>query len=142
MDIVNNLLLWVHLMALAMAGAAAFGLPVVGSKMASASAETRPVLFSVAKGISSVSRAALGLLIITGPLLAWLKFGGVAGFTLWFTIKMVLVVLLLISVIFAGMQMKKAEGGDRAAAGMLPRIGVVNLLLLLGIVLCAVFAFS
>ena len=142
MDIIVNLLFWLHLVALAMAGAATFGLPVVGSKMATATAETRPLLFTIAEQLSTIARAALGVLIVTGPLLIWLKFGGMAGFTWWFSLKMLLVLILLGSVIFAGILMKRVKGGDRAAAGMLPRLGMLNMALVLGIVLCAVFAFN
>ena len=141
MDIVNNLLFWLHLSGLAMGGTAAFAMPLIGRQMASATPETRPVLFAIGDGISSVARAGLGILIITGPLLAWLKFG-FAGFTFWFTIQMVLVVLLLASVVYSGIMAKRAQGGDRAAAGMMPRLGAANLVLLLGIVLAAVFAFN
>ena len=142
MDIVNNLLFWVHLMALALGGVATFGLPVVGAQMPGATAETRPTLFRVANGLSSVGRIGLGLLIVTGPLLVWLKFGGVEGFTWWFNAKMVLVVLLLILVIFAGITSKRAQGGDMAAAKRIPILGVTGMILLLGVVLCAVFAFN
>jgi putative membrane protein len=142
MDIVVTLLFWLHLVALAMAGAAVFGMPVVGRHMAGASAETRPTLMTIAKGLSTIARAALAILIITGPLLVWLKYGGMAGFSVWFTVKMVLVVLLLASVIYSGILMKRAQGGDRSAASMLPRLGMANMVLVLAIVLCAVLAFG
>ena len=142
MEIAINLLFWLHLMALALAGAAIFGLPVVGGQMASAGGETRAILFTIAKRLSTFSRAALGVLIVTGPLLVWLKYGGMAGFTPWFHAKMTLVVLLLVSVIVAGILLKRAQGGDSGAAEMLPRLSLVNLVLVLGIVLCAVFAFG
>lgn len=142
MEVITNLLFWLHLVALAMAGAATFGLPVVGSKMATATPETRPLLFTIAEQLSTIARAALAALIITGPLLIWLKFGGTAGFTWWFSLKMLLVVILLGSVIFAGILMKRVKGGDRSAAGMLPRLSMLNMVLLLGIILSAVFAFN
>lgn len=142
MEILNNLLLWLHLTALAMGGAASFGMPFVGNQMSKATPETRPVLFAVAHGLSTVSRAGFAILIITGPLLIWLKFGGVSGFTWWFSLKMVLVVLLLIDVIYLGMLMKRVEHGDAGAAGMMPRLGALGTVLLLGIVLSAVFAFN
>jgi putative membrane protein len=142
MDILNNILFWIHLSALALGGAGAFALPVVGAQMRGATAETRPVLFKIAHGISRVSRAGLGLLIITGPLMVWLKFGGTSGFTGWFWAKMVLVVLLLIAVIYAGINANAAEKGDMEAAKRAPMIGMAAMLLLLGIILCAVFAFN
>ena len=142
MEIVTNILFWIHLSALSLGGAGAFGLPVVGSMMPTATAETRPTLFKVAKGLSMVSRAGLGLLIITGPLMVWLKFGGTSGFTWWFWAKMVLVVLLLVTVIYAGMNAGRAEKGDMAAAKRAPMVGVAAMVILLLIVLCAVFAFN
>ena len=141
MGILTNILFWIHLSALSLGGAATFGIPVVGRLMPTATNDTRPLLFKVAKGLSTVSRAGLGLLIITGPLMVWLKFGG-TGFNAWFWAKMVLVLLLLITVIYAGINGKAAEGGDMAAAKRSPLIGMVAMLLLLGVVFCAVFAFN
>lgn len=142
MEIVNNILFWIHLTALAMGGAATFGMPVVGAQLAKATPETAPVLFKVGHGISTVSRAGLALLIITGPLLVWLKFGGSGGFNFWFWIKMVGVLLLLVDVIYAGILFKRAEHGDRSAGAMLPRVGGAGLVLLLIIVFSAVFTFN
>ena len=142
MDIINNILFWIHLTSLALGGVAAFGIPVVGRMMPTATPETRPTLFKAAHGLSSVGRAGFGGLIITGPLMVWLKFGGTAGFTAWFWAKMVLVVLLLVVVVWAGINAKRAEGGDMAAAKRAPMIGGLAALLLLGVVFCAVFAFN
>jgi protoporphyrinogen IX oxidase len=142
MDIINNLLFWLHLVGLGLGAVASFGLPVVGRQMPTATPETRPTLFKVAEGMSMLGRAGFATLIVTGPLLVWLKFGGTAGFTAWFWAKMVLVVLLLIVVIYAGINAKRAEGGDRAAGMRQGQIGMAALVLYLGVVLCAVFAFN
>ena len=142
MDILVNILFWIHLTALALGGAAAFGIPVVGSRMASATAETRPLLFSLADNLSKLGRAAIGTLIITGPLIVWLKFHGTGSFNGWFWAKMVLVVLLLIAVIYAGINAKRAEGGDMAAAQRAPMIGMTAAGLFVLVILCAVFAFG
>jgi uncharacterized membrane protein len=74
--------------------------------------------------------------------MVWLKFGGTAGFTTWFWAKMVFVLLLIIVVVWAGINAKRAEGGDVAAAKRAPMIGGLAALLLLGVVFCAVFAFN
>ena len=142
MEITQNLLFWLHFIGLGLGAVASFGLPVVGAQMRTATAETRPVLFKVADGLSKVGRAGFGVLLVSGPLLIWLKFGGMAGLTGWFTAKMVLVLLLLIVVIFAGINGKRAEGGDMVAAKRAPMIGVTALVLFLGVLLCAVFAFN
>ena len=142
MDIVNNLLFWLHFIGLGLGGVASFGLPVVGAQMRSATAETRPTLFKVANGLASLGRAGFGVLIVTGPLLFWLKFAGSAPETVWFVAKMVFVLLLLIVVIFAGINGKRAEGGDITAAKRAPMIGMAALVLFLCVIFCAVFAFN
>ena len=142
MDIVNNLLFWLHFVGLGMGAVASFGLPVVGQQMAAVTAETRPTLFKVGNGLTAVGRAGFGVLIITGPLLVWLKFGGTAGFTNWFWAKMVFVLLLLILVIVGGITAKRAQSGDIAAAKRMPMLGITGLVLFLCVVFCAVFAFN
>jgi uncharacterized membrane protein len=141
MDVVNNILFWLHLGALAVAGAAVFGSPVVGSKLAGATAEMRPVLFSVLDRFSMMGRGALVVLLISGPLMAWLKLGG-AGLGPWFIAKMVLVLLLLVSVIITGIMGKRSQTGDANAIAMMPKLSAANILLVLAIVWCAVFAFG
>ena len=142
MDVLNDILFWFHLVGLGLGGAAAFGLPVVGSRMKTATAETRPLLFSLLDGLSKVGRAGVGLLIITGPLVVWLKFGGIGGFNTWFWVKMALVVVLLGLVIYAGINGKRAEVGDREAAMRAPRIGMAATLTYVLVIGCAVLTFG
>ena len=142
MDYLNSALLWIHLVSLAAGGAATFGIPVVGGKIGGANPETRPLLFSIVHGLSRIGRTALGLLIITGPLLVWLKYGGTSGFTFWFWVKMVLVVLLLGVVIYAGINTKKAEAGDREAAMRAPKIGMTATALFVLVIGSAVLTFG
>lgn len=142
MDVLNDILFWIHLVSLGLGGAAAFGLLVVGSKMAGATAETRPALFAVAHGLSSVGRAGIGLLVITGPLLIWLKFGGFADLNAWIWVKLVLVVVLLGVVIYGGINSKKAEKGDREAAMRAPKIGMAGMALFVLIIGSAVLTFG
>lgn len=142
MDILVSILFWIHLVSLGLGGAAVFGLPVVGSKMASATAETRPLLFSIAHRLSTIGRTAIGLLIITGPLMVWLKFGSFSGFNAWFWVKMTLVVILLGIVIYGGINAKKAENGDREAAGRAPKVGLAAMVVFVLIVGSAVMTFG
>jgi putative membrane protein len=142
MDILFNILFWIHLVSLGLAGAAVFGLPVVGSKMATATADSRPLLISIQQSLSTMGRAALGTLVLTGLLMFWLRWQFVAPSALWFGIKMLLVVLLLANVIFAGITSNKARQGDRAAAQLIPRLSVISIALYLAVVFSAVFAFN
>jgi uncharacterized membrane protein len=142
MDVLVNLLFWIHLTALALGGAAAFAMPVVGRRIPAAGPELRPSLFAIADGLSKLGRIAFGLLIVTGPLIVWLRYGGTAGFTGWFWAKMVFVVLLLIAVIAAGINGKRAEAGDATALQRAPLFGMSAAILFLLVILCAVFAFN
>lgn len=142
MEILLILLFWLHMLALAVGGAAAFGIPVVGSRMASAAPEARPLLMGITKALSSNGRVAIVVLLVTGPLLLWLKYGWAAPDMTWFAVKMVLVVILLGLVIYSGIIAKKVEGGDMASAKNLPMLGVINMVVFSLLVLAATFAFA
>ncbi len=142
MDIVINLLFWIHLAALGLGGAAAFGMPVIGAQMGAATPEMRPVLGRIAQRLSTMGRAGFGLLIITGPILFWLKWNFSATSQMWFGIKMLVVLVLLGIVIFAGINGKKAMSGDSAAAARAPQIGMASMVAFLLVILSAVFAFG
>jgi uncharacterized membrane protein len=143
MDIVNELLFWLHLIGLGLGATAAFGIAVVGSRMGAAAPEQRPLLFSVTERLSMLGRIGFGTLIVTGPLIAWLKYENEYGaFGPWFIAKMVTVVLLLASVIASGVLGGRAQGGDVGAAQTLPRLGMLNIVLLVLIVLFAVLTFD
>ncbi len=141
LEIVGNLLLWVHLISLSIGGAASFGIPVVASRMAGAAPETRPLLMQIMMGLSKVGRVALGLLIVTGPLLVWLKYGDISGFNTWFWVKMALIVVLLAGIIYSGILLKRTLAGGPPSP-LAPRLGMINTLVFLAIVFAAVFAFE
>ena len=142
MDYFNSLLLWLHLISLAVAGATIFGMPVLMANMAGVAADVRPRVGAVAQRLSMMSRGALVVLLVTGALLVWLKYGGFAGLSFWFWAKMILVVLQIGIVIFAGINGKRAQAGDAAAAQRAPSIGVVGMSTFLLIVATAVLTFD
>jgi protoporphyrinogen IX oxidase len=142
MDYLNHALLWVHLVALAAGGAATFGIPIVGGKIAGASADTRATLFAIVYGLGRIGRIAFALLLVSGPLLVWLKYGGFGGFTFWFWIKMVLVALLLALIIAAGINSKRGEAGDPEAPKRGPMIGMASMFTFFLVVATAILAFE
>lgn len=142
MTIVSLLLFWVHLSALALGGAAVFSLPAVDFWLAGPGAGQEAAGFALMRRLAAMGRAAYGILIVTGPLIAWLRFGGFAGFNAWFGAKMIFVVLLLITMIAQGIFARRAATGDTRARGMLRQIEFINIAVLLLIVLCAVLAFN
>jgi putative membrane protein len=142
MDYLIQLLFWIHLVSLAVGGAAVFGIPIVGSRVPSATPEMRPVLFGIADRLSGIGRVALILLVITGPLMLWLKYGGPSGLSWWFWVKMSFVVLLIGLVIYAGMNAKKAQTGDMAAAKRAPMVSMIGVALYLLVIASAVLTFG
>ena len=140
--LISNILLWIHLLALVGGGVTSIVMPIVGSMIPTATPESRPILFAVASRVVSIGRGALGVLLVTGPLMFWLKWQFTAVSMTWFSIKMALVAVMLIGVIVGGINFKKAQQGDLAAARTARLAGSINGVALLGIVLAAVFAFN
>jgi putative membrane protein len=92
--------------------------------------------------MSQTGKVAMGTLLITGPLILWMRYGGLGGANVWFWIKMALVVVMLAAIIYGGINFKKSLVGD-AEAGR--RAGVAHRitgLAFLGVLLSAVFAFN
>lgn len=131
-----------HLMGLALGGAAGFGNAVVGQRLRTAGPDVRTHLFGVAHGLSKLGRIGLGLLIVTGLLLLWLRFGGVGAVSWVFWLKMALLVALIADIIVMGRLEARAEGGDPSAMKHMPALGALSTVLLIGIVLSAVVTFQ
>ena len=142
MAAISVILLWLHLMAIALAGASVFGIPVVGRVMRAASADAKPMLMGLARRLSMLGRGAVLVLIVTGPLLLWVKYAGGAGLPVWFQIKMLLVVLLVANVILSGINGKRMARGDSVAAARAPMLGVASMVFLTLTVLFAVLSFA
>jgi putative membrane protein len=141
-DILNSILFWIHLVALAVGGAAVFGIPMTGAMLANASVESRSALVHVIERLSRAGRGAIGTLLVTGPLMVWLKYRGFADLSAWFWIKMVLVVIMVAGVIYAGLLMRRAATGDAGAVRQQPMVGTVLLVTFVCIILSAVLAFG
>lgn len=141
MDAWITLLLWLHLAALAVGGASAFGMPLIGMTMAKAPPEARPVLGGIARRLTMLGRGAVTVLIVTGILMIWSAFG-LSGLSPWFWVKMLLVLVTLGLMVYGPMMARRAMSGDTAAAAMLPRLGAIGMANFLLIVLAAVLAFG
>lgn len=139
MDIGLKLLLWAHFVGLAMGGAPVFGHLVLGG-VAARSPEARPHLMPVGKGITMIGRAGIAILILTGIAMTVIGFD-VTSMPWTFWVKMLLVVLAVANIIYAGLLAKRAAGGDMAAAARLPMLGKVALVVVLLIVFFAVLTF-
>ena len=140
MDIVNEVLLWVHIIALVVGGTNSVAMPVIGSKMATATPETRATLFAIGDRLATFGKGAMAALLITGPLMLWLKYGWTVP-NFWFWVKMALIVVMLVTISLAEINGKKARQGDMEAGRRAGQFGRVTAVAFLGVLLAAVLAF-
>jgi uncharacterized membrane protein len=139
----NTFLLWLHFMGLALAFAGGFGAAQVGPRLASASESERPLLGSLQRAFGIMNTVGFALLLVSGPLLVWLKFGGFASMpTPWFHVKMALVALIIIAVGGQQIAARRFRNGDTAALRWMMIFGQSTGILAILTVLAAVLAFQ
>jgi uncharacterized membrane protein len=141
MNAVYLVSMWLHFVALAAAGAASFGIPVVGMVARTAAPDIRPVLTGLIGRLSRVGHVALGVLIVTGAIMLWLG-AGEGGLSGWFWVKMGLVAVLIVAIAFSVRVVRRLEAGDAAAEVQAARMGAVNQGLFVLIMLMAVLSFG
>lgn len=142
MDTVNYLLLWLHFIGMASALGAGIGLSQTGPRLVRAPPDQREVLWTLEKLFSRIGAVGLGILIVTGPLMVWLKFGGFEGFSWWFGLKMLFVVLAIVSVGTHEWAGRRFYRGDESAIPLMfvsGRIAGASIVLAM---LCAVITFN
>lgn len=136
MDIAFDVALAAHLLSLLAAGAALIGIPVVVARMRLAAPEARPVLGGVVQSLGRAAQIAFAVLIISGPLMIWLRYGGVDGLNTWFWVKMGLIVVMIGAMIVGG---RLRAAGNVAAAGT---VAWVSRAALVGVIIAAVLTFE
>ena len=134
MDLVFDVLLTLHLLALLAAGAAVVGVPVLMGRMATVGPELRPTFGGVAQSLGRAAQGAFLTLLVTGGLMVWVRFGGVDGLSVWFWVKMGLIVVMAVAMAVGG----RLRGNPQAATV----VAWVSRLALIGVVLSAVLAFN
>lgn len=142
MDMVNNILLFLHFGGLIAGMGSGIAMSRVGPALATANADQRKALFTLGGQLLRTAHIGLAVLWITGPLLIWLKFGGIGGLDAWFWAKIVFVIILSASIGIASAAFRKLAAGDASQAPRMKTAGMVNGLTGIAIVLCAVFAFN
>ncbi|MBB4051557.1 putative membrane protein [Devosia subaequoris] len=142
MEVIVNLLIWLHIIAFIAGGSNSVVGPVIGARLASATPDQRAGYYGVMNTLSQVGKVAMVALLITGPLILFMKYGGLGGASVWFWIKMVLVAVMLAAIIYGGIQFKKSQGGDAEAAKLADTAHKITALAFLGVLLSAVFAFG
>lgn len=81
------------------------------------------------------------VLLVSGPILLFVRYGGFDGVSHWFWAKMGLVALLAAGVVTSAMSARKMRDGDAAATRRVRTGRIVAVLSLIGIVVFAVLAF-
>jgi putative membrane protein len=140
--ITTNLLLWIHIVALVAAGSNTVVMPIIGATLSKVDEQTRATLFRIGFHMGTIGKVAAATLLVSGPLLLWLKYGGLLGVTPWFWAKMVLIVVMFGAIVFEEINFKKSASGDQAAARNSKLGGIVATVAFLGVLLAAVFAFN
>lgn len=142
LPVIINLLLALHLMALAMGVGGGLALSQVGPRLVAASPDQRATWWPLVTVYGRIARAGIFLLLITGPLLLWLKFGGDMGLNGWFKLKMALVLMLVASVGVGWWGAARLKRGDEGGGRLMKVTGLLTKLIVTAIVLAAVFAFN
>lgn len=142
MHIFINLLLWLHFIGIGMAVGGGIALAQTGPKLVAAPADRLEELWRTETFFSRLGAAGVTILLITGPLMLWLKFGGPGGLGAWFWTKMALVTVAVVTVglhEWAGARFKR---GDQAAVPLMVIGGRMAGAAIVLAMLSAVFTFN
>ena len=138
----TTLLLWLHFIGVGMGMGGGIALSQVGPRLISAPEGECKLLWALERFFSRIGAAGLAILLISGPLMLWLKFGGPGGLSWWFWAKMVLVAVALIGVILHEWAAHRFRRGAVSAVplmyfgGRMAGFGIVLAML------CAAFTFN
>jgi uncharacterized membrane protein len=142
MDFLNQILLILHFLGLAMGLSVSFSGMVMQGLMAKAAPQERQVLARFPPRMVIVGHAGLGLLWLSGLALVYTKWGGFAVLPWQFHVKLTAVVLLTIVVGYITRLIKKAAAGDQAAVAQVQAVGKVAFLLAVTAITFAVLTFD
>ena len=135
MTAVNDILLWLHLLGVAMGVGVGIAMSRVAPNVVAATPTERVQLWPLEKFLARVIAAGVVILLITGPLMLWLKFGGTAalGWTFW--VKMAFVASTVICFGVQHWASSRLERGNESAAKLMsisgPMTGISALLAML-----------
>jgi protoporphyrinogen IX oxidase len=135
MDLTFNLLLIVHLGALVVGGATNVAMPLIGRQLAGATPDIAARLGPIAKQLNLNARIALGLLVLTGIAMLWLRYdGAAAALGPWFIAKLIFVGVILVMLV-ASVVLRPDQLNPRV-------FGLTMRISLTGIVICSVMTFG
>jgi len=134
--------LWLHLLGLVAGLGGGISNSQIGPAIGTATAETRPTLWKLHHAMSRIATTGLIVMLVTGPLLVWMRYSNLSALTPWFWVKMGFVLMLLVSIAITVRAAKQVEAGDVAATKTMMVAGRVSGLVSTATVLIAVIAFG
>ena len=138
----NQALLVLHILGVAMGLSVSFSNIVLASIAAKATPDEKKVLSRFPPAMIRVGDIGLLLLLTTGPILLFSKYQGFAGLPWYFHAKLTAVLVLVGAVGFIHMNMRKAYSGDMAAMKRIQTVGPIALISALTAVVFAVLTFA
>lgn len=137
---INNLLLWAHFAGLVVGMGGGFGMSQVGPRLVAP--DGRETWWPLAGTFTMMTRIGLVLMLITGPLMVWMKYGGVGGLNIWFTAKMGLVAIAVVLMGVTEVGLARLKRGDERGGKLAMTAGPLIGMTFFVTILAAVFAFN
>ncbi len=137
----SDVILFLHLLGLLIGAGGGLGTAIVMRAALSRPSEQANVLGSVGPALGRASTIGLIIMLITGPMLVSIKYGGFSNLPQLFWVKMVFVASLTLAAITLELTYGAMKSGNMEAAKRLPALGPWAGLSSLLAVLFAVLAF-
>lgn len=136
--VIGLILFFIHIVAFIVGGANSVVMPIIGSKLATATPEVRTNLLDIVGRLANTGKIAMGTLLVTGILVLWLKWNWVVP-NAWFWVKMAGIVAMIVF-ISLNERAQKAGGPDAPRQGKM--YGQLTALSFAVVILSAIFAFN
>lgn len=137
-----NILLVLHLAGLIMGFIGGRTHGVILSRIAATEGETADMWWKYESQASNISFLGTAILIVSGSLMLWYKYGGLSGQETLFWIKMVLVVIVALAEIFRHQTAKSWKAGDEASFGKSRMWGKISGIAAVSTLIAGVFNFN
>ena len=139
--LITDILLALHFLGLMMGAGGGFGSMIAMGAAAKLSPEQAAPIRALGPKLARFSSIGLGLMLVTGISMVWMKYVTAAALPAMFWVKMIFVTTLTLAAIIMEVSYAQAKRGDEAAAKRLPLFGPVAGASSLLAVLFAVLAF-
>jgi protoporphyrinogen IX oxidase len=133
----TDLLLAAHIIGLMMGAGGGFGSMIAQREALKRSADQAATLRSIGPALARFSSIGLVIMLITGPALVQLKYGGFSAMPQLFWVKMIFVTTLTIAAITMELLYAQSKAGNQAAA---PRVAAFGPIAGISSILAVVFA--